>query len=901
MASLSPTGDFSAILDLLTDNSQEVIYLYDSNQHLLYVSPSYKILTGYSVSSLQRKHFINCFHPEDCETMLKTWDQVFHGERYSGQFRYVTKQKAVKWCSASWKPFRDSRGRQIGVVRKEVDITERKLIEAALRDSEEKYRTILENIEDGYYDVDIQGNFIAFNDSMCRILGYPQEEMLGMNYHQFTDKENAKKVFKTFNEVYRTGKTAKEFDWQVIRKDGTKRYIEVSVSLQKNSSGKPIGFQGVSRDITERKQAENALAEREARYKRLLTSISDYVYTVEIMDGLPVRTVHGAGCEAVTGYVPDDFQADPYLWYRMICEEDRASVIQYAADVISGKAGPFLEHRIIHHDGSIRWVRNTSVPHYDKQGRMLSYDSVIMDITERKRAEALLRTSEEKYRTILEIMGEGYWENDLKGTFTFVNDAACRMDGYGREELVGMNYRKLYSPETARKVREVFKKIYETGEPAFMIDTEVPRKDGSVRIHESNAALLRDPSGKPIGFRNLVRDVTERKKAEEEKANIEKQLYQAQKMEAVSSLAGGVAHDFNNMLTVILGYTELIKSRLPQDDSLLNDILEIEKAAGRSKELTRQLLVYSRKEIIAPKPIDLNDLIVGSEKTASRLLGEDIELQFYPGKDIWKIKFDPSQLMVILINLVSNARDAMPKGGKLTIETENIQLNEEYCRVHLGFLPGDYVLLGVSDNGIGMDKETMQHVFEPFFTTKETGKGTGLGLATVYGIIKQNGGFINVYSEPGKGTTFKMYIPRSLEEGEVKKEAEEVLITSGTGTVLLVEDEDMVRKITTEMLEAIGYTTLSIGSPMEALSLFKNDDTHVDLVITDMVMPQMSGKELSDRIKAMRPGVKVLFMSGYSTNVIADQGVLVEGVHFIQKPFGMNDLARKVHDAIKDK
>jgi len=381
---------------------------------------------------------------------------------------------------------------------------------------------------------------------------------------------------------------------------------------------------------------------------------------------------------------------------------------------------------------------------------------------------------------------------------------------------------------------------------------------------------------------------------------MERQLFQAQKMESIGRLAGGVAHDFNNMLTVILGYAELIKSRLHQADPFLKDIQEIEKAAEHSRKLTRQLLAYSRKEIILPKLVDLNSLIENMAKTISSLLGENIDLRFHPGKELWTIKFDPSQVDLILINLATNARDAMPNGGKLTIETSNFELNEEHSRVHLGIIPGEYVLLSVSDDGIGIDKEIIPHLFEPFFTTKKTGRGTGLGLASVFGIVTQNGGFINVKSDPGKGTSFNIYIPRNMIEGESRREADEVMITPATGNVLLVEDDEMVRRITSQMLGAMGYTIFPKSTPLDALEFLKKENAPIDLVITDVIMPEISGKELGDRIKAIRPDIKVLFMSGYSTDAIFPQGVLNEGVYFIQKPFSLNDLAQKISSVIRN-
>jgi PAS domain S-box-containing protein len=777
------------------------------------------------------------------------------------------------------------------------DITERKRIDEIHHQNEEKYRNILETMEEAYFEVDLKGNLIFFNAAVIRRLGYTNEETMGMNFRKFMDKENKEKVFKAFNQVFLTGESNKGFDWEIINKQGEKIAIESSIILRKDEKGEPVGFRGIVRDITKRREAEEALRQGEKRYRTVLDIMNEGYFENDLKGNF---IFENDAAHRLMGYEHNELIGSNY---RKIHTPGVARFLKevYTRIYQTGKPEFLTEYNVVRKDGSIRTHQLNAALIKDPSGQPVGFCNLVRDVTDRKVTEEALRISEEKYRTILETMEEGLIESDLKGNCIYVNDAACKLHGYNRDEMIGMSYKKRSNPEMRHLLYEVFHRIYETGKPEFLLDHAVICKDGSIRILQSNIALMRDVSGKPIGFRALIRDVTDRKKVEEEKAKIETQLFQAQKMESVGSLAGGVAHDFNNMLTVILGYTELIKSRLPQDDSLFKDILEIEKAAGRSKNLTRQLLAYSRKEIIAPRLIDLNDLIVGAENTLSRLIGEDIDLRFYQGIDIWKIKFDPSQMELILINLASNARDAMPNGGKLTIEISNIHLNEEYCRLHLGSLPGDYVLLGVSDDGIGMDKETMQHVFEPFFTTKETGKGTGLGLATVDGIVKQNGGFINVYSEPGKGTTLKIYIPRSLEEGVVKKEPEEALIASGTGTVLIVEDDDMVRKITTQMLELIGYTALSVGTPMEALSFFKNHDAHIDLVITDVVMPQINGRELSDRIKAIRPGVKMLFSSGYSANVIAHQGILEEGVHFIQKPFSLNDLARKVHDSINDR
>jgi signal transduction histidine kinase/ActR/RegA family two-component response regulator len=394
-------------------------------------------------------------------------------------------------------------------------------------------------------------------------------------------------------------------------------------------------------------------------------------------------------------------------------------------------------------------------------------------------------------------------------------------------------------------------------------------------------------------------DITDRKNADEEKRKLEDQLRQAVKMEAVGNLAGGVAHDFNNMLGVILGYVEMIKPDLPNGDPMLASIEQIEKAAIHSRDITRQLLTFSRKQIVSPVVVDLNGMIKNLRTTITRMIGEDIEIEFHLEKDLWKLKIDPSQVDQIFVNLAVNARDAMPGGGRMTIETANVILDDAYKQEHYECKPGDFVLFALSDSGIGIDREIQARIFDPFFTTKEMGKGTGLGLSTVYGIVKQNNGFINVYSEPGHGTTFKIYFPREADVDLSERKYEPALqAATATWTVLLVEDDDMLRLMAKTMLEKIGHKALVTGLPHDAISMCKDMENKIDLVLTDVVMPGMSGRELRDKLESIRPGIKVLFMSGYTSNVIAHHGVLDEDVHFIQKPFRKDDLARKIMEVI---
>jgi signal transduction histidine kinase/CheY-like chemotaxis protein len=433
----------------------------------------------------------------------------------------------------------------------------------------------------------------------------------------------------------------------------------------------------------------------------------------------------------------------------------------------------------------------------------------------------------------------------------------------------------------------------------FEIGYRLKMKDGQVKHVQSRGEVLCDSEGRPLRAVGTVQDITKDKLAEEEKVSLEAQLQHAQRMESVGRLAGGVAHDFNNMLGVILGHAELVIEGLDPTSPLLPPLEEILKAASRSAELTRQLLAFARKQTVTPKVLNLNKAIADMLKMLQRLIGEDIHLTWQPASDLWSIKVDPAQIDQILANLCVNARDAIADIGKLTIETRNSTFDDDYCAAHPGFLTGEYVRIAVSDSGCGMDKETLGHIFEPFFTTKAAGTGTGLGLATVYGVVRQNNGFINVYSEPGHGATFEIYLPRYISSGtSARTEGTTGSSQPGHETILLVEDESSILELITIMLRRQGYTVLAANSPAEALRLGHQHAGNIDLLLSDVVMPEMNGRDLAKRLQAIIPNVKRLFMSGYTADVIAHHSVIDEGVNFIQKPFSTKELAAKVREVL---
>jgi PAS domain S-box-containing protein len=552
-------------------------------------------------------------------------------------------------------------------------------------------------------------------------------------------------------------------------------------------------------------------------------------------------------------------------------------------------------------DGSRIWASIKARAVRDETGNIHHFDGLLEDITDRKHAEKALRESEKRYRTILNEMSEGYHEVDLEGNFTFFNEAFLNLFGYSSDEMLGTNFSCYAADEAiAKRIYRIYNETYRTGVPIQNCEWDILRKDGERRTLEFYASLVRDSKGNPVGFRGIVRDITQEKLAEHERERLQAQLTQAQKMESVGRLAGGVAHDFNNMLGVILGHAELALQKTRNKQDPCSNLEKIQTAARRSADLTKQLLAFARKQIIEPKVLDLNHTVENMLSMLRRLIGEDIDLAWVPSRKLWPVKMDPSQVDQILANLCVNARDAISGVGKLTIETGMITFDPAYCDDHEGFIPGDFVMLAVSDDGCGMDQEILENLFEPFFTTKEVGKGTGLGLATIYGICKQNNGFINVYSEPGQGSTFKIYLPRHS-AGMAKKIPDRPMIPSPRGSgesILIVEDDLTILEMLETMLETMNYKIITAATPSRAMEMAHSHSGNIHLVITDVVMPEMNGRDLSEKLSALYPDIKLLFMSGYTANVIAHQGVLEEGVNFIQKPFSMEDLAGKVWEVL---
>jgi PAS domain S-box-containing protein len=646
-------------------------------------------------------------------------------------------------------------------------------------------------------------------------------------------------------------------------------------------------------NITAREQAEKALRESEARFRDLVENTSDILWE---MDPNGAYTYCSPRVAAILGYEPDELLGKTLIDFMPPGEAKRIGDLFCR---IAAERRPFalLAHQVCHKSGSIRILERSGKPVFDDRGQFKGFRGVDRDITRRERAEEALERLSRQRELILNSVGEGIYGLDLQGNVTFGNPAAARTTGWRTEELLGKPlHDSLHrtGPDGTHFSKEECRTCaaFQEGSISRVADEVFRKKDGTSFPVEYVTTPIHDKRGEVVGTVVTFQDITERKK-------LEQQLRQSQKMEAIGKLAGGVAHDFNNLLTAIMGYSDLTLTGMESGAPLRKDVEEIKKTACRAAALTRQLLVFSRQQVLQPKVLDLNAVVANMNTMLPRLIGEDIELITLLDPGLGRVKADAGQIEQVILNLAVNARDAMPQGGTLTIETANVVLDEGYVNRHPTVKAGPYVMLAVSDTGCGMDPETQSRIFEPFFTTKEEGKGTGLGLSTVYGIVEQYCGSIWVYSELGMGTTFKVYLPRN-EEASATVESDSACAPSphGLETVLLVEDEEAVRQVSYEVLRRNGYTVLVAHNGEEALQVCERYKGSISLLVTDVVMPGMSGRELAESLARSRPDMKVLYTSGYTDDAVVRHGVLKAGMAFLQKPFMTEALARKVRDLL---
>lgn len=555
---------------------------------------------------------------------------------------------------------------------------------------------------------------------------------------------------------------------------------------------------------------------------------------------------------------------------------------------------------LIAKDGTERPIADSGAPIRNEKDDMMGVVLIFRDQTRERRAEQTLRESEERFRQIYEHMAVGVAEVSLDFIITGANDAYCRMLGYREEELIGQHLKDFTHPEVVEENLHKQARLAKGEIDHYRMEKQFVHKNGHVIYGMLDANLVRDADGTPLYFLGSVLDLTACRQAEKEKVRLEKTFQQAQKLESIGRLAGGVAHDLNNMLSPVLGYAEMLLDDTDEYDPRKSAIEAIMHAGSRARDLVRQLLAFGRQQMLDFKPIQVNRLLKKFEPFIRHSIREDIRIHMALAPALPVIEGDNGQLEQVLMNLLVNAQDAMPDGGRLTIETALVELDEHYAAQHDGVTPGSYVMLAMTDTGHGMDQHTRENLFEPFFTTREQHKGTGLGLATVYGIIKQHGGNIWVYSEAGMGATFKVYLPVSdkTDAGEEKQTADTTLAFSGKETILLVEDNPQVRKLARTILIRQGYYVLCAENGPEALVLLENADTPPDLLLTDVIMPEMNGKQLFKKLAALYPDLRVVYMSGYTDNVIGRHGIIDNGINFIEKPFSVKTLTTKIHRAL---
>ncbi len=777
--------------------------------------------------------------------------------------------------------------------------------EKKLRESEKRYRSVTQAVSEGIILQAETGEILTWNKGAENIFGIPAKDVIGQIAHGkewatiYEDGSRFDVKDHPSTRTLRTGKACINEIMGIYRPSGDLRWISISTNpLLGENSEKPYAVAISFSDITERKQAAETLRKGQEEYRSTLEGLLAGVVVHDADSRILYSNPEASRILGLTaGQLSGKTAVDP-AWMFVNEDSSPMQVDEYPVSKVLSTRNPLTNYvvGIIRPDrGTVTWVNVNARPLFFSDGRLEKVIVNFVDITDRKKAEEKLRESEARFKILHNASFGGIAIHD-KGIILDCNRGLSEITGYSVTELIGMNGLLLIAEKSRDFVMENIASGYEK-----------PYEANGLRKNGEEFPMRLEARNIPYQRKNIraveFRDITEQKRAEAERQILQEQLTQARKMESVGRLAGGVAHDFNNMLSVILGNTEIILEDLDPSSPVIPNLHEVQKAAERSANLTGQLLAFARKQTVSPKILNLNEIIDGMLNMLKRLIGEGIDLSWRPETKLWPVKIDPSQVDQILANLSVNARDSIKDIGNLTIETDNVHFDHKYCRDHMGHTHGDYVMLSVRDSGRGMNKETMDNLFEPFFTTKQLGKGTGLGLATVYGIVKQNKGFIKVYSEKDEGTTFRIYLPKYAETINRKEpKILETKVLRGHETILLVEDEASILKMNKMMLQRLGYNVLAASTPGEAIQI-SNDFTSgkIELLMTDVVMPEMNGRDLAENLLRSYPDLKCLFMSGYTANVIAHHGILDEGLNFISKPFSKQELSTKLREILDEK
>lgn len=883
--------------------SESEFFLHKSQSVARIGSYSLDIKTGLFTTSqtLDEILGINVGYPKD----LAGWTALIRPDHRVQMLRYMTQHviiehnrfdyeypgirpsdKEERWYHGLGEVELDENGRTIRLVGTVQDITERHRAEEALQLT----RYSVDNVADAVYWINKDAQFIDVNETACHILGYTREEMLTMSVGDIDPNFAADQWVPNWEITKNSSRRMLVTRHQT--KNGELIPVEVIAQILE-FNGQELNC-AVVRNISERQAAEARLRESEERLQRFSDVTKEGILFHH--NGI-IQDVNDAMAQ-MFGYKPEETLGRSLLDF--VPPEEHTSLLP---KIIQKEDQPY-ESLGLRKDGttfSVEVIART----FEFQGKQLRV-VCMRDITERKQIESALQQSEERLKQAVEVGNIGTFDHDHLTDVIYYSPQLRNMWGLDPVETITIpKLVKHMHPEDQERIDQAIREAHSPlGDGKYEVEQRVVLPDKSISWQSVRARTFFAGEGearRPIRTVGAVIDVTDVRTAEKAREKLEEQLRQAQKLEGLGRLAGGIAHDFNNLLVPMIGYTELGQMRVPTDSKAYTYFEKIGKAATRAADLTKQILAFSRRQMLEIGLFDLNDVVLGFRDMLQRLIGEDIHMQIFPAPSPCIISADRTQIEQVLMNLVINARDAMPDGGQLIIETDTVFLDESYAQTHPDTEPGHYTMLSISDTGHGMDGETQQHIFDPFFTTKEWGKGTGLGLATVFGIVKQHRGNIWVYSEPDEGTTFKIYLPRPVDTALVNATlVPEMPTVYGTETVLVVEDEPMVRKLACETLATYGYAVLEALSPQNGLQIAATYEGKIHLLLTDVIMPEMNGRELHNKMVEIRPDIKVLFMSGYTDNVIVHHGVLDEGVNFLEKPFTIRHFSQKIRRVLDE-